>query len=179
MNVKIRKQPAWITLEGKTPLPATGIPRAEEVLNKELNFDFNFLPLQDPKSFLAGQIHSCVPEWESIINEHLSENDKILQWLKNGIDILEFFQAYKGSFKLPKQFFQNSSICKQYSDFIARELTDKIKCGAIRLLGRVGECQPPRVVMPLTVEPSKPRLCHDERYINLWIKDHRNFKGHS
>ena len=47
----------------------------------------------------------------------------------------------------------------------------KIKCGAIKLLGRVGECQPPRVVMPLTVEPSKPRLCHDERYINLWIKD--------
>lgn len=48
---------------------------------------------------------------------------------------------------------------------------DKIKCGAIKLLGRVGKCQPPRVVMPLTVEPSKPRLCHDERYINLWIKD--------
>lgn len=48
---------------------------------------------------------------------------------------------------------------------------DKIQCGAIKLLGRVGECQPPRVVMPLTVEPSKPRLCHDELYINLWIKD--------
>lgn len=25
--------------------------------------------------------------------------------------------------------------------------------------------------MPLTVEPSKPRLCHDERYLNLWIRD--------
>ena len=25
--------------------------------------------------------------------------------------------------------------------------------------------------MPLTVEPTKPRLCHDERFLNLWIKD--------
>ncbi|KAK3084397.1 hypothetical protein FSP39_012877 [Pinctada imbricata] len=25
--------------------------------------------------------------------------------------------------------------------------------------------------MPLTVEPTKPRLCHDERYLNLWIQD--------
>lgn len=25
--------------------------------------------------------------------------------------------------------------------------------------------------MPLTVEPSKPRSCHDERFRNLWIRD--------
>lgn len=25
--------------------------------------------------------------------------------------------------------------------------------------------------MPFTVEPSKPWLCHDERYLNLWIRD--------
>jgi hypothetical protein len=25
--------------------------------------------------------------------------------------------------------------------------------------------------MPLTVEPSKPRLCNDNRYLNLWIQD--------
>lgn len=58
----------------------------------------------------------------------------------------------------PKHYAPNSSICKQYSDFIVKELMDKIQCGAIKLLGRVGECQPPRVVIPLTVEPSKPRL---------------------
>lgn len=32
-------------------------------------------------------------------------------------------------------------------------------------------CQPPKVIMPLIVEPSKPRLCHDKRFNNLWIKD--------
>ena len=30
---------------------------------------------------------------------------------------------------------------------------------------------PPRLVMPLTVEPSKPRLCNDNRFLNLWIAD--------
>ena len=25
--------------------------------------------------------------------------------------------------------------------------------------------------MPITVEPSKPRVCHHERFLNLWIKD--------
>ena len=25
--------------------------------------------------------------------------------------------------------------------------------------------------MPLTVEATKPRLCHDERFLNLWVKD--------
>ena len=28
-----------------------------------------------------------------------------------------------------------------------------------------------KLVMPITVEPTKPRMCHDERFLNLWIKD--------
>ena len=27
------------------------------------------------------------------------------------------------------------------------------------------------IVLPLTVEPTKPRLCHDARYLNLWLRD--------
>ena len=37
--------------------------------------------------------------------------------------------------------------------------------------GPVHSQAPPRLVLPLTVEPSKPRLYHDERYLNLWIRD--------
>ena len=43
--------------------------------------------------------------------------------------------------------------------------------GAISLLGGVEEVEPPRIVLPLTVEPSKPRLWHDARYLNLWMRD--------
>lgn len=30
---------------------------------------------------------------------------------------------------------------------------------------------PPHFVLPVTVKLSKPRLCHDERFLNLWIRD--------
>ena len=43
--------------------------------------------------------------------------------------------------------------------------------GAISLRGKVGESEPPYLVLPLTVEPTKPRLCHDARFLNLWMVD--------
>ena len=48
---------------------------------------------------------------------------------------------------------------------------DRLSTGAISLWGKVGEVDPPHLVMPLTVEPSKPRLCNDNRFLNLWIAD--------
>ena len=41
------------------------------------------------------------------------------------------------------------------------------KSGAISLVGKVGQVSPPHIVLPLTVEPTKPRLCHDARYLYL------------
>ncbi|CAG2194019.1 unnamed protein product [Mytilus edulis] len=38
---------------------------------------------------------------------------------------------------------------------VLNELCEKIAMGSVKLLGAVGECEPPRIVMPLTVEPSK------------------------
>ena len=89
-----------------------------------------------------------------------------------------FFTYFQGNFKgqsydshvPPQRFFQNASICKDYASFIVHELNESLHTGSIRLLGRVNECEPPKLVIPLTVEPSKPRLCHDERFLNLWIK---------
>ena len=39
------------------------------------------------------------------------------------------------------------------------------------MLGSVGSLQPPYLVLPLTVEPLKARLCYDARYLNLWMRD--------
>ena len=43
--------------------------------------------------------------------------------------------------------------------------------GAISLVGKVRLVKRPYLVLPLTVEPSKPRLCHDARFLNLWMQD--------
>ena len=48
---------------------------------------------------------------------------------------------------------------------------DWISQGVIKVHGVVGACSPPHLVLPLTVEPSKPRLCYDERFLYLWTRD--------
>ena len=46
-----------------------------------------------------------------------------------------------------------------------------VDTGVLAVWGRVGGETSPQLVLPFTVEPSKPRLCHDERFLNLWNKD--------
>ena len=35
----------------------------------------------------------------------------------------------------------------------------------------------PQIVLPLTVEPTKPRLRHDARYLNVWMQDKQSQLG--
>ena len=61
--------------------------------------------------------------------------------------------------------------CKFFTQFVQKTLINRIKCGAISIVGKVGVAYPPHIVPPLTVEPTWPRLCHDARYLNLWMCD--------
>ena len=95
------------------------------------------------------------------------------------MSIFEYFQPFSGNFKgkqysserPPSEHFKNNLSCKPLADFVRRTLIDRLQTGAISLVGRVGEVNPPHLVLPVTVEPSKPRLCHDARFLNLWMKD--------
>ena len=40
-------------------------------------------------------------------------------------------------------------------------LLGRLTSGAISLKGKVEEVDPPHPILPLSVEPTKPRLCHD------------------
>ena len=61
--------------------------------------------------------------------------------------------------------------CKPFSTFISNTIREHLASGAISVWVKVGKDPPPKLVMPLTVEPTKPRLCNDNRFLNLWIKD--------
>ena len=56
-------------------------------------------------------------------------------------------------------------------NFISETSSQRLKTGTVAVWGKVGEVQPPHLVLPITVEPSKPRLCIDARFLNLWMKD--------
>ena len=55
-------------------------------------------------------------------------------------------------------------------NFICESIIERVRNRSMSIWGKKGQCDPPYVVMPLTIEPSKPRLCHDERFLNLWMK---------
>ena len=142
--------------------------RAEHVAPGE-EFDFDLLPFRDLNCFIAGNLHKHYEEWEK-----LNPNGEILSWLRDGVNIENFFTHFKGNFagkcydspSPTKEYFRNSDSSKKIAGFIKETVV-----GSMSVWGRVGECDPPHLVMPLTIEPSKPRLCHDERFLNLWIID--------
>ena len=95
------------------------------------------------------------------------------------MSIFPYFQHFTGFFKVerynshrpPKELFRNNMSCKSFANFVRKSLRNRLTTGAISLLGKVGDVQAPDIVLPLTVEPSKPHLCHDARYLNLWMRD--------
>ena len=95
------------------------------------------------------------------------------------VSVYDYLQHFSGQFggvnydsdaPVPRVF-KNSESCKQFAAFISSSICDRIEVGAVSVVGQVEECSPPTLVMPLTVEPNKPRLCQDQHYLNCWMKD--------
>ncbi|KAK6166999.1 hypothetical protein SNE40_022182 [Patella caerulea] len=132
----------------------------------------------DPDNFKAGGLHNNVTEWQNILINS-PDSTMILNWLKYGVNIFNFFQHFKGSYGPisyddsvpPSNLFPNSESCGKFQDFIAKEVSNRLNTGAISVWGKIDEVNPPYIVSPITVEPTKPRMCLNMRYLNLWMKD--------
>lgn len=177
-----RKAPHWRLLSGKGVQPSCPPLRFEEIFKKGAVFDVQSLPLRDPEHFVVGGLHRNLPAWEEVLNllgQDFPQAHLVRGWLMHGVHIPDFFKRFEGDFKgkhyssdePPRAFFQNSFSCRDHVEFVASELEARLESGSFKLLGRIGDCVLPRLILPLTVEPTKPRLCHDERFLNLWIKD--------
>ena len=133
---------------------------------------------RDPNSFVAGELSRHQSYWKFILSEHPKKSE-IFSYIVHGVNISDFFVPFKGDFQgkfycsatPPVAFFPNSKSCPDFEEFISSTILDRVKNGSLLVWGRVGSVQPPRLVLPITVEPTKPRMCHDERFLNLWIKD--------
>lgn len=170
----VRKHPTLVTMNNSEPLPAV-YENISDLLYEKY-YHANSIPVRDPKNFIAGGINDRADEWIKLFPNLPSD---VKQWITDGVSVTDFLRHFKGNFKgksydsivPPKAFFLNSSSCKNFIPFIQSEICNRLKSGSVRLWGKLGECELPKIIMPLTIEPSKPRLCHDERYLNLWIKD--------
>ena len=65
--------------------------------------------------------------------------------------------------------FPNNKICENFKSFISKTVLERVENGSLSVWGKEGECSPPHLVIPITIEPTKPRKCHDERFLNLWM----------
>ena len=83
--------------------------------------------------------------------------------------VKEFIKPFKGRFKgssydsrvPPRKHLQNHHSCKLSTKFISKTLVERVRTGAVRVWGRVGTAEPPWVILPITIEPNKWRLCID------------------
>ena len=99
--------------------------------------------------------------------------------LCEGVKVYDFFRHFKGNFKgrrydsgvLLVSVFPNSTCCRLFCIFIESTILHWISQGVIKVHDMIGVCSPPHVVLPLTVEPTKPRLGHDKCFLNLWTRD--------
>ena len=132
-----------------------------------------------PRCFRAGGIHSKATVWQRHLKDSCCSQINLMEIVQEGIKVNEFFRHFKGSFKgasydsdhPPNAQFVNSPVCRHFDSFITTTIIEWVSTGVLAVWGAVGTVPPPHLVLPLTVEPSKPRLCHDERFLNLWVRD--------
>ena len=154
-------------------------PSIDSVVSSKLNASAAHVWARDPDTFLAGAPHRHPAIWDTLTLGH-PQRDLILGWVKHGISVKEFIVPFKRQYRKeqfnhlfpPNKHYPNNKNCKFYRDMISREREreQKIAMGAIKVWGRVGTCSPPAIVMPLSIEPSKPRLVHDQQYLNCFMR---------
>lgn len=175
----------WVDTMGSPATVGSGVAinpdhnQLNRVVCGDILGDPSNLFFRDPNHFRAGELHSHPEQWAEIIGEYPTpQQAQVLPWINGKIDIFPCFQHFAGSFKgsydsdrPPRKVFRNNPSCKPFADFVRETLLERLLTGAISLLGKVGHVPSPHLLSPLTVEPTKPRLCHDARFLNLWILD--------
>ena len=152
-----------------------------EVLEGQKQANADLLAFRDPNYFVAGGLHQNPESWSHLLESVPSfpQATEVLNWIYKKVDVLDFFRPFQGCYKgeqfnsmrPPPKIFANHMSCKPFRSFISASILERLRSGAISLRGKVGEVEPPHLVLPLTVEPSKPWLCNEDRFLNLWIDD--------
>lgn len=160
----------WVDYRG-TPIPP-GQMQPEDPALPSIHF-------RDPATFVAGELHRHVEPWDHICAQEGEKGRQVMHWIRHGVDLHDFIQPFKGDFAgknydhdfPPPRAFRNSNSCQGFEKFVAQTLEERITNGSVSLLGRVGDVEHPIVISPLTVEPTKPRLCVNLMYLNNFMRD--------
>lgn len=62
-------------------------------------------------------------------------------------------------------------LLRNSANFFSKTTIERTKSRAVKIWGTVGQVAPPHIISPITIEPTKPRMCIDLRYLNCWMVD--------
>lgn len=165
----------WCNCQASAPLVGLEVPPDLVLEHSELA-RISDLHFRDPNRFVAGQVHNHPSFWHYILTSH-PQKKFLSKIIDSGVNVHNFFRPIKGRFRgqdLDAQLPSRTVIpnnCSQFTDFISKTIIEWLQAGSVSLWGKVDQSEPPHLVLPLTVEPSKPRVCHNERFLNLWMCD--------
>jgi len=100
----------------------------------------------------------------------------LLEILRDGVRVENFFTPFRGDLTgqlyhahtTPSIQSKNAAI---YADLISYTIVQSVASGVLSVWREVGVMSPPHLALLITIEPSHPLLRHDERFLNLWIRD--------
>lgn len=163
------------------PLEEFDLSGLPDVLASDRDLSYEDVWFRDERFFVAGMAGRLEMRrnWELVLASN-PRKEELLQLL-DGVRVRNYLCHFKGTFDgeefdsdfpvLPYAK-KNARCCysEEFKPFVEKTIRDGCESGAMRCWGQVGRVEPPLCVSPITIEPSKPRFCHDQRYFNLWMK---------
>ena len=137
------------------------------------------LRFRNPDDFRAGSLHAHPKVWEGLLSGVSNEYVDLMAVINEGVRVEQFFIHFASDFKgrsfdsdrPPPIVLENSKLALHFRISFPPLYCNGFRPESCRFGAKLGRVPPPYLALPLTVESSKRRLYHDERYLNLWIKD--------
>ena len=160
-------------------------PSISDVLDHDLNVSAVDAPFREEKDFIPGSLRFCKDFWMNEILVDHPDKQMLLSWL-DGVKIECFLNeytrdVYKGRSVLgryPPGVRLPNYVPDEFVDWVTGTINDYVQMGMVHKWASVkGQDEPdlPVLILPLGVEPAKPRLIYDARYLNLFFR-HLPFK---
>ena len=136
--------------------------------------------MRDEKEFMVGSLSLCEEFWEKEILADYPDKHKLISW-PQGAKTESFFkpftrEVYKGKnikAKLPPTIRLSNYVPQEFFPWVNETINEYKRIKMLvpwSQVRRQGESMLPDLILPLGVEPNKPRLLWDARYLNLFLK---------
>ena len=172
-------KPSWCDIFKETrpfvgPLASPSMVACNPTLGLLRNLRF-----RNPDDFQARSLHAQPAIWEKLLSNVSHKHVDFMDVIKELVNVEQFLTHFKVDFK-GKSFDSDQPpsdrvgklqvLCPVFGFYFYYHIAMGVGRGLVGL----GRDWSGLTTLPSPsphVEPSKPRLCLDERYLNLWIKD--------